>query len=151
MATIYTGEHTHIHTHPKDDSNLFLWRGLWPWSVPPVGTQGYYNISSVLPFQGTEGPHLPLLSFCSQKEYSPQAIFHNENEKQRLNGSGKWDHLEFFRSAARVNPFQILCKSTLLSCNLPETHPPTLFNSWSCFHPAAKDLAPSEFQFQFHY
>lgn len=47
------------------------------------------NISSVLPFQGTEGPHLPLLSFCSQKEYSPQAIFHNENEKQRLNGSGK--------------------------------------------------------------
>ncbi|XP_055413145.1 actin-associated protein FAM107A isoform X7 [Bubalus kerabau] len=24
----------------------------------------------------------------SKKEYSPQAIFHNENEKQRLNGSG---------------------------------------------------------------
>lgn len=49
------------------------------------------NISSVLPWQGREGPHLHPLSFCSQKEYSPQAIFHHENKKQRLNGSGKSD------------------------------------------------------------
>ena len=41
--------------------------------------------------QGAENPHCLLLSLCSQKEYSPQAIFHNENEKQRLNGSGKSD------------------------------------------------------------
>ncbi|XP_072576712.1 actin-associated protein FAM107A isoform X2 [Vulpes vulpes] len=32
------------------------------------------------------GP-VPLHGNSQQKEYSPQAIFHNENEKQRLNGS----------------------------------------------------------------
>lgn len=49
------------------------------------------NMSSLLSCQGAEGPHLHSFPFYSQKEYSPQAVFHNENEKQRLNGSGKTD------------------------------------------------------------
>ncbi|XP_055413139.1 actin-associated protein FAM107A isoform X2 [Bubalus kerabau] len=36
----------------------------------------------------------------SKKEYSPQAIFHNENEKQRLNGSGT----QFRKPATEVAP-----------------------------------------------
>ncbi|XP_055413140.1 actin-associated protein FAM107A isoform X3 [Bubalus kerabau] len=38
--------------------------------------------------------------FPTSKEYSPQAIFHNENEKQRLNGSGT----QFRKPATEVAP-----------------------------------------------
>lgn len=86
--------HMKIHTHsPRTAVICFSVEDfhpdqslLWP---KDSGTLWIFHPSARC--HRTEGPHLHLLSFCSQKEYSPQARFHSENEKHRLNCSGKSD------------------------------------------------------------